>query len=226
MRRIAVLIGRTPGDRHSAHVGYADALWACGATPLLITPPDAPEAMSRYKQAIASCDALCLTGGGDIDPRLYGQAPTERLRDVDAVRDAAELEAVHLCIDAGVPILGICRGAQMLAVALGGELHQDLVSAGFPDHWEEERQGEPVHGLRARWGTAAHSALGGAQAVNSIHHQAIADPGPNLEVSAWSSDGVIEAVEGERALGVQWHPERLWRQFPEHIAPFEWLLSL
>lgn len=147
----------------------------------------------------------------------------EPLVDVDPDRDALELTAVRRSVAEGRPVLGICRGAQLVAVALGGTLVQDLPGAGCPGHWEEVRQYEPVHGIRAEPGSAAEQALGGATTVNSIHHQAVHDPGPGLRASAWSPDGAVEAVEGPGVLGVQWHPERLVGSDPRHLAPFAWL---
>ena len=102
---------------------------------------------------------------------------------------------------------------------------QDLPNAGYPGHWDEERQHEPIHGVVADPGSLAHHALGGAARVNSIHHQAVATPGPQLRATAWGDDGVIEAIEGDGVLGVQWHPERLARTDDRHLAPFRWLVG-
>jgi putative glutamine amidotransferase len=112
-----------------------------------------------------------------------------------------------------------------MTVALRGTLHQDLAAAGYRGHWDEARQHEPVHAVYSDDGTAARSALAGATEVNSIHHQAVRDPGPQLRATAWSADGVIEAVEGIGVLGVQWHPERLADHDARHLAPFIWLLE-
>jgi putative glutamine amidotransferase len=111
-----------------------------------------------------------------------------------------------------------------MAVAAGGTLHQDLPSAGYDGHWIREREYEPVHALTADAGTAASLALAGATKVNSIHHQAVLDAG-DLHPTAWSDDGVIEAIEGQDALGVQWHPERLLDSDARHLAPFQWLVD-
>lgn len=219
-----VLVGRDPAHRYSLHRGYADALWAVGATPLVLTPPpDDPE--GRHLEAVLSADAVLVAGGGDIDPARYGQPATGGLMDVDPVRDRVELAAVRGAAEAGVPVLGICRGAQLLAVALGGTLHQDLVSVGFASHWAEERQHQPVHAVSAEPGSVAARLLHTAGRVNSIHHQAVRQPGPDLEATAWSPDGVIEAVEADGVLDVQWHPERLFQTDDRHLAPFRWLVA-
>jgi putative glutamine amidotransferase len=168
---------------------------------------------------------VCVTGGGDVEPARYGQRPAVPLMDVDPARDVAETAVVRACVATGVAVLGICRGIQMLSVALGGALHQDLAHAGFDGHWEEERQCEAVHPVEADPGSLAAGSLAGAAAVNSIHHQAVSEPGPRLRATAWSADGVIEAVEGPGLLGVQWHPERLFARDQRHLAPFRWLVA-
>jgi len=113
----------------------------------------------------------------------------------------------------------------VLGVAFGGTLHQDLTAAGFSQHhWEEDRQYEPVHAIRAEPGSRAEGALADANKVNSIHHQAVRDPG-SLVATAWSDDGVIEAIEGDGVLGVQWHPERLLAYDACHLAAFAWLVG-
>lgn len=226
--KVAVLVGREPAHRYSVHRGYVDALWAAGATPVLLTPPPegtSPDAIEEYTAAALHCDAVCVTGGGDVDPRCYAAVPQEGLMDIDPARDRAEVAAVTAANAAGMAVLGVCRGIQLVSVALGGTLHQDLPRAGFTGHWEEQRQHEPVHPIEADPATVALAALCGATTVNSIHHQAVADPGPHLAASAWSPDGVIEAVEAPGVLGVQWHPERLWTSDERHLAPFHWLVT-
>jgi putative glutamine amidotransferase len=224
MTTVALLVGRDPAHRYSLHRGYADAVWAVGATPIVLVPPPTISAVGRYVDAALACDAVLATGGGDVDPTRYGEASTEELMDLDPVRDEAEATAVVAAVSAGRPVLGICRGIQLVAVALGGSLHQDLPAAGYAGHWEEERQHEPVHAVRSQPGSLAEAALASMSTVNSIHHQAVRDPGPTLAATAWATDGVIEAVEGPAILGVQWHPERLAGSDPRHLAPFQWLV--
>jgi putative glutamine amidotransferase len=225
MRTVAVLIGREPPLRYSVHRAYADAVWEVGATPVILVPPSVPGAVDRIISVALGCDAVCLTGGGDVDPGRYGEQPPGGLMDVDGSRDEIEMEVVRAARQAGQPLLGICRGIQAVAVALGGTLHQHLPTAGFDGHWEEERQYEPVHRVRVDASTLAGAALGGADVVNSIHHQAVRDPGPTLRATAWSEDGVIEAVEADGLLGVQWHPERLIASDGRHLSCFRWLVA-
>ncbi|HEY2304073.1 MAG TPA: gamma-glutamyl-gamma-aminobutyrate hydrolase family protein [Acidimicrobiales bacterium] len=223
--KVAVLVGREPMHRYSVHRGYVDALWAAGATPILLAPPPDTATVDRYVEAALDCDAVCVTGGGDVDPAWYAAPPEDGLMDVDPLRDGCEVAAVRAAVAGGQPLLGVCRGIQLVTVAFGGSLHQDLTRAGFRGHWAIESEYQPVHGLDVEPGSAALAALGGANRVNSIHHQAVADPGEQLTATAWSPDGVIEAVEAPGVLGLQWHPERLWPADERHLAPFRWLVS-
>ncbi|HWW53021.1 MAG TPA: gamma-glutamyl-gamma-aminobutyrate hydrolase family protein [Acidimicrobiales bacterium] len=222
---VAVLIGRQPEGRYSVHRAYADALSEVGAVPLLLVPPTRPEAVDSIVSVAMACDAVCLTGGGDVEPARYGEEPAAALMEVDPARDDTEAAVLLSARQSGRPVLGICRGIQVMAAALGGNLHQDLPGAGLSGHWEEDRQYEPVHRVTADPSTLACAALAGAEQVNSIHHQAVRDPGPHLRATAWSDDGTIEAIEADGLLGVQWHPERLIAHDARHLAPFRWLVA-
>jgi putative glutamine amidotransferase len=223
---IGILCGRSPAERYSTHRGYISSVTAVGGIPLVLPAgPDVdPHAL---RDAVDRCAALVVTGGGDVDPENYASPPgsPDLLMDVDPARDVAEIAAVQNATAQGQRVLGVCRGAQLLAVMGGGTLIHDLSEKGIDGHWDEERQYEPVHAVRAEAGSAVAVVLGSVDMVNSIHHQAIADPGQSLRATAWSDDGVIEAVEGTGLLGVQWHPERLSGIDPRHLDPFRWLLA-
>jgi putative glutamine amidotransferase len=235
---VAVLAGHFPADRASIHRAYLNAVWLAGGQPVILAPPP-PGALNPALDVLERCQAVLLTGGGDIDPARYGQDVGARieLMEVDPARDAFELAAIDRTLAARLPLLGICRGLQLLAVALGGRLHQDLDAAGYPGHWREADSHLPAHALTAVPGSLAEVALGGRTSVNSVHHQAVADPGEHLVATARTEDGLIEAVEGAPGsgygplLGLQWHPERMAcppegrEADPAHLAPFRWLVE-
>jgi putative glutamine amidotransferase len=162
-------------------------------------------------------DGVVLSGGADVDQSLYGETPHPRLRRVDRARDDFELALVRGALDRDLPILAICRGHQVLNVATGGTLVQDLPSvvAGGERHDCAEPRTRRVHAVDVRPGTLLSRAVGeGPVSVNSIHHQAVARLGPGLVASAHcTDDGVVEGIEmpGRRfVVGVQWHPESFW----------------
>jgi putative glutamine amidotransferase len=221
---IGLLVGREPDHRYSLHRGYVDAVIRAGGLPVVAAagPGVDPRLLAAWAP---TCAGLVATGGGDVDPARYGGPPRADLKGVDPERDAGELAALVAAREAGRPVLGICRGIQLLAVAAGGSLIPDLVEAGYADHWQEERQYETVHELKVQAGSRAERSIGSATGVNSIHHQGVADPGDGLAVTAWAPDGLIEAMEGPGVLAVQWHPERLVGTDPRHLAPFHWLLD-
>jgi putative glutamine amidotransferase len=221
---VGIVIGRYPPERFSLHRGYVDGLCALGVTPVII-PAGGACGHSVAVELIEDCDALLATGGGDLEPSTYAARTSADLMEVDPGRDAIDLWAVREFQARGRPVLGICRGAQTIAVATGGTLVPDLPDAGVVGHWDEARQYEPVHDVEADPGSQAADALAGATRVNSIHHQAIADPGAVLRATAWSRDGVIEAAEAPGLLALQWHPERLLEHDSRHLAPFEWLVK-
>jgi len=211
---VAVSTGASPDGRGVLrmvlNLSYLRALEAAGAAPLTIAP-----GMDRDGSAgvLKMCSGLVLTGGGDVAPARYGQEPTEHLKYVSDERDELELAAIEAANRAGLPILAICRGMQVLNVALGGSLVQDIPAmvAGARAHSVEEPRYEPAHPVEVAAGSRLAAIVGaGPAAVNSRHHQALAELGKGLVVTARAPDGIIEAVElpGERfVLGVQWHPE-------------------
>ena len=228
--RVAITIGRSPERRYSLDRGYVEALVVAGCLPIVV--PAGPGIPVEVALAVLDhCDALLLSGGGDVHPSTYAGDPgtsdalAAACRDVDPGRDEVELALLESARATGKRVLGICRGAQLLAAALGGTLIVDLPSNVYDGHWHEDAEGQPVHPVEVEAGSLAARVLGGAREVNSIHHQAVGDPGPALRATARSADGVIEAVEGDGVLGVQWHPERMAASDPRHLAAFCWLVG-
>lgn len=178
---------------------YAAALEECGAQGIF----------SLDLTQAKDCHGLLLPGGGDIEPSRYGQAPAGS-EEPDLVRDAAELELTANFLSWERPILGICRGIQMLNVAMGGDLIQDIPTADA--HRHDPETGDRVHVVRAEPDSFLSKLYGTSFAVNSSHHQAVGKVAPGLRLAATcEQDGVIEAVEcsQKRLYGVQWHPERM-----------------
>lgn len=203
---------------------YVAAVVEAGGVPFMLPVLDPTDATT----VIEPLDGLLVTGGGDVDPARYGNPASAELQGVDIRRDAWELTLVRAAWAAGLPVLGICRGAQVINVAMGGTLVQHLPDTTALPHRVKDQPGSLVHLVRVQ----AHSRLSAAVArdvlgVNSLHHQAVAEVGTGLVAVAWADDGVIEAVEGvgpHRVLGVQWHPELLPGE-PGHAALFEWLVQ-
>lgn len=221
---VAIVVGREPDDRFSIYRGYVEAVTAVGAVPLVL--PALNDAHDRLVEMVVNADALLLSGGGDVDPRRYEPDGTvaPETSEVDPARDRLEIWAYLAARARGKRVLGICRGIQLIAVAAGGSLHQHLPAAGFQGHWNRDLEFEPSHAIKAESGSLAADALAGATKINSIHHQGVADPG-ELRATAWADDGLIEAIEGEDVLGIQWHPERLLDFDSRHLAPFKWLVG-
>lgn len=190
---------------------YMDAVAAAGGLPVGL--PHDPSLAAAY---LGRIDALVVTGGAfDIDPAMYGDGDTHPTVTLKAGRTAAELALIQGTLAAGKPVLGICGGQQLLAVALGGSLIQHVPDS-VPDALQHEQMNprhEPGHMVRIVAGTLLHRIVGrDGMAVNSSHHQAVRHPGAAAVVNAIAPDGVIEGVEhpGHRfCLGVQWHPEFL-----------------
>lgn len=197
-------------ERVTLNTAYVRALENAGLVPLAVPTMLAPD---HAAAALTGVRGLVLTGGEDVAPERYGAAPHPRLGAIDPSRDAAEVALIGAARERRLPILAICRGIQILNVALGGTLYQDLESErpGPVPHSDETAR----HEVRVAAGSLLEHTLGVRSAtVNSRHHQAIRDLAPTLKAVAWAEDGVIEAAEPESArdpwiVAVQWHPEDL-----------------
>lgn len=202
------------------------------AMPRMSTDPEPTVAQSKYIESLAragagmhwvelsdpeqavqdalTCDGLLLPGGGDMDPKFYGQARIPACGEPNLLRDAAEPLLLRAFLDADKPVLGICRGIQVMNAVLGGDLYQDIKPfehLPHNDHWAK------VHTVTVRRGTLLSRILGqDTVLVNSQHHQAVDRVAPGFTLAALSEDGIVEAIEKPDArfcLGVQWHPEWL-----------------
>jgi putative glutamine amidotransferase len=193
---------------------YVQAVDASGGIPLVIPVIGNPDVMA---QAIDHLHGLILTGGPDILPRFYGQSPAPNMGEVDYALDCMELEAAKEARRRRIPILGICRGIQTLAVAFGGTLIQDIPSQlpGSVDHFQKAAKNVASHPVQVIAGTRLHGLLQRDVVwVNSKHHQSVRDIPQGFVRAAESEDGIVEAIEsssGPFILGVQWHPEGMWQ---------------
>jgi putative glutamine amidotransferase len=205
------VIGVTP----CGHVGdYLESVRRAGAEPLVLSNDDDPSAV------LDKVDGLLLTGGFDVDPALYGE-PAHATTQAAPERDKFEIPLSRQAVQRDVPLFAICRGVQVLNVAEGGTLVQDIPS-GLPtdlNHAVNEPKTDWTHPIDVTPGTKLAAALGGCApnetcSVNSRHHQAVGTVAPEFIVSATSPDGIVEAIERPAStfcVGVQWHPENFWR---------------
>jgi putative glutamine amidotransferase len=221
--------------RYQAEVAsrnLVEAVWAAGGEPLMVHPTT-DEIEGRLKWA----DGVLLPGGGDLAGGWSGQSNHPTLYDVDETQDACDLALARYCLASGLPLLAVCRGQQVVNVALGGTLIQDMVGSGdfLTDHRHK------VHDVKVEPTSQLHKILGPTTVASCYHHQCLGELGTGLVPTAYSSDGVIEAVELAEStgspkgrptgwprswfVGVQWHPEDTWDYDPAQLALFRALVS-
>lgn len=205
-------------QRSGVNAAYVNATLRTGGIPLVLPPVIRSADVSRV---VDTLDGLLLTGGEDIDPVLFGEAPHPKLGNVDPDRDRFELAIFADAWKRGMPVLAICRGIQVVNVALGGTLWQDIPSQrpGSLVHAATSARDQRTHPVDLVPGSRTADALGGTRIeINSFHHQSIKALAPGLVVTGVAPDGEIEAVEstgeGPWMLAVQWHPE----EFHHHDA--------
>jgi putative glutamine amidotransferase len=201
-------------DKIQLKTGYVKSVCRAGGLPFLISPV-LPHESGMTADIISRIDGLLLTGGQDVDPRHFGDEPHKAIGFVNPWRDELELSLCREAAKARMPILGICRGAQVLNIALGGDIFQDINAQaggkGLICHSQTAPAWYGFHSIKIREGSRLHGILGTDDLfVNSFHHQAVRRLAPTFEAAAFTSDGMIEAVESREhpfMLGVQWHPE-------------------
>lgn len=189
---------------------YVTAVEHAGGLPMILPPTAAVE---TFVEALSKLDGLLLTGGGDVCPAMYGEKRGPGLKGMDPQRDACETAALREARKRGLPVLGICRGIQIMAVAFGGTLYRDLPGEkeAFSGHWQQAPRARHSHHVRVTRGSRLFRILEDAFVpVNSHHHQAVKTVPPGFTVSASAEDGLVEALEDPVHpffLAVQWHPE-------------------
>jgi putative glutamine amidotransferase len=212
-------------DRHTLPAAYSEAVRRAGGVPVLL-----PSGEPKVADLLDRLDGLVLAGGGDLDPAAWGGAADATNYGMDAGRDTLELELVRRVIDGDVPTLAICRGSQVVNVALGGTLHNHLPDV-VGDHvaHRTDPPGPIPHRVRVDGDTLVARLMGATEVrPASWHHQAVDRLGDDLRATAWAPDGVIEATEhdGHRWLAcVQWHPEITAHEDPTQQALFDGLVE-
>ena len=227
MRPLIGITASVDDEKNAATLGfsYINSVLAAGGKPVLIPvmPDDAADEM------LSVLDGIIFPGGADIDPKHYNERPSLHLGRIAPQLDALELNLARKALSQGMPVLGICRGCQLVTVAAGGTLVQDIPTqvGGAMKHYQqaprwhgthevvfdEDSAVARIHGTRKLW-------------VNSFHHQAIKNPGDGFRVTARAMDGVTEAAEYGKGFGllIQWHPEGMWERDPVYLEPFKALV--
>lgn len=200
---------------------YYKQIVAAGGVPVII-PPISDTAV--IADTLEHVDGILLTGGGDYNPLWCGEDPLPGLHNINAERDAAELLLTRMAYHRQKPVLGICRGIQTLAMALGGHVNQDITQK--VKHSQDADRSEATHTVSVAEGSLLYDIYGGQATlfVNSFHHQAVDNPGNMFRITAQSSDGIVEAIESteyKSIIGVQWHPEWMGE---EGLPLFRWLV--
>lgn len=193
-------------DRAMLHMGYVRSLIKAGATPIMVYKDGADYELPKV-------DGLVLSGGGDISPIFFSKKPTEKTGKIQFERDMFEMSLMEQCID--LPIMGICRGMQVLNTAYGGTLYDDI-----PGH---DLKFKERHDIAVYENSRIAPVIGSRiYPVNSMHHQSVNMPGYGLKVAAASEDGIIEAIEHPKRphFGVQWHPEKMGDKASERLFDF------
>ena len=209
-------------------VDYIRCTLDAGGMPIGIPVSDD---ISRCEAYVEMIDGLLVPGGEDVSPRLYREDPIPQVTSSIIEKDLFKYELIRLTAKAGKPIFGICRGHQIINTALGGTLIQDIpaqLNTNVCHVQNRDQRDELTHSITCAPGSVAYEVLGEKCWTNTFHHQAIKELAPGLKATAWSSDGIIEALESEdqRIWAVQFHPENLCNRYPEFKGLFRRLIEL
>ena len=201
----------TVNEEIHLNCSYINAIEKGGGIPIII-PISTDE--DNIKSTIEKVDGLLIPGGVDVNPLYYNEEPQILLGEINGRLDEFNLIATKIALELNKPILGICRGAQVLNICLGGTIYQDIsyTNKNFVKHSQNAKGNIKTHSVEIVNSELLESILGKEIDVNSFHHQSVKDLGKNLKASAYSKDGIIEAIEKEDAkfvVGIQWHPELL-----------------
>ena len=223
-RRVPFTHDNKPYPRYGVAISYCESVERSGGVPIVFPLSDDKAVLEQFYGLI---DGLLLPGGQDIHPMHYGEEPHAKIEQVDPKRDLTELYITKRALADDMPILAICRGEQIMNVAAGGTLYQDLHSQVSPDclrHFQDFTEEWSSHSIKVEPGTKLHEIIGEEKAmVNSYHHQCVKDLAPDFKVSAVAPDGIIEAIESTThtfAVGVQWHAELLYDNHDFNMALF------
>ena len=202
--------------------GYYKSIQRAGGVPVIIPPLSDTDSIINTLEHI---DGLLLSGGGDYNPLFTGEDPSPKLGGINNERDLPELLITQLAYNRQIPMLGICRGIQTLAIALGGKVKQDISDICKVKHSQDADRSEPTHSVAIEEDSILYTLYNNKTIyVNSFHHQAVEDAGKRFRVVGRSADGIIEAIESSEfksIMGVQWHPECM----SEGLPIFEWLVN-
>ncbi len=206
---------------------YVDAVIKAGGIPILLPPAEDSDIIHTYT---GLCDGFILSGGGDINPLLYGEIPHPQLEEIHTGLDRAQWALTEAILKTKKPLLAICRGIQLLNVVLGGTLWQDISVAGHSAmlHSQTGPRADKFHRIKIVPDSILEKLFGDQLEVNSFHHQCLKTLGSHLKITATTSDGIIEAVEMTDhpfVLGIQWHPEMLLSGSDEMLPLFRELIT-
>lgn len=214
-------------ERNILNSGYVEGVYKAGGLPMLI--PFVNPTTTIAKDIISNIDALLLTGGQDLDSYYFGEAPHPKIGNINPYRDELEFALVKEAVYKDIPILGICRGCQLMNVFMGGDLYQDITSQvsnrSLICHDQNAPRWFAIHEVFIKEDTMLKSILvSDSIRTNSFHHQAVRQLGSGLVVNSFTDDGVIEGFESTNLkffMGIQWHPECMLNEYPITLELFE-----
>lgn len=199
----------TGNQRAGVNNDYVTSVLKAGGVPMILPIIDDKEVI---KNQVENVDGVLITGGSDVNSLIYGEEPTEKMGDIEHERDSFDIAVLKTALSLGKPVLGICRGLQIINVVSGGTLNQDLsfIDGSYIKHSQESKNSLQAHSVDIYDKTKLKDIMGESVITNSFHHQSVKNIAPGFIASAVSKDGVIEAIEKigkEFVIGVQWHPE-------------------